>query len=358
MQYEDNEMRNLYICERPYPLYRTLIKAMQEFGQHDIFLSNHADGMEKMLQPIRESGIFRNVFFFDDIEYNKFNEYGKVKDYFKFPKGFFILVKKFYLYLKLQKSAKELRLPERLDIMAYDDIYVNDAASSMSLYLFSKKQKFICVEHSKNAFQVKMSIHFLWSLTGILERIGVCYGLHGTSRYVKAIEVSDAKNLISATKRKVIREVNLDKLLNEMSDGAKDQIFGIYEKAYGLHISRGKKAFILLTQPLYADGLLTDEMAQIRLYHKIIEDYMKDADMIVIKPHPRDQIDYRNFVPNSIIVDPVISAEILNLSSKLYFEKAVTLFSSSIHSFTNAKNRIILGKDYIDKNKHEIFLDN
>ncbi len=38
-------------------------------------------------------------------------------------------------YIELQKKTKNISLPEGLEIDSYDEIYVNDASSSMMLYL-------------------------------------------------------------------------------------------------------------------------------------------------------------------------------------------------------------------------------
>ena len=141
----------------------------------------------------------------------------------------------------------------------------------------------------------------------------------------------------------------MDNILEHLSEADKDRIFEIYQKAYKVNIPEGKRISVLITDYLYGNALLPDEAAQIAVYHKIIQEYMNDVDIVLIKPHPRDPVNYENFTSNSIVLASAVSAEILNLSSKLSFEKAITVTSTSIHSFVKAKERIILGKEYVQK---------
>ncbi len=55
-------MKKLFICEKPYPLYRTLIRAIKSEDTLDIVISNHVDRMENIIGPIKESRLFHQVF--------------------------------------------------------------------------------------------------------------------------------------------------------------------------------------------------------------------------------------------------------------------------------------------------------
>lgn len=330
-------MKRLFICERPYPLYRTLIKCMNDSQDDDIVISNHVDGMEKMYPVLKNTTIFQNVFFYDDVMYKKFYSFGSEREFSKFPSGIISLLKKLKMYIELQNKAKNIKLPKGLNFEKYDEIYVNDATSTLMFYLCNKKKKFIWVEHSKNVFQLKLSFVYrvCFRIMPILEKLGILYALHGASKWVEAVEVSNNKNLISLIRKKTIREVNLDQILKYMSEEKKEKIFELYCKAYELVLDRDKASYIILTAPLFLDGLVRSEEEQIRVYKNLIKYEIGENKSVLIKPHPRDKIKYEVAIPGVVVVDPCISAEVLNLAGKGYIKGAYGIRTTTVDAFTN-----------------------
>ena len=98
---------------------------------------------------------------------------------------------------------------------------------------------------------------------------------------------------------------------------------------------------LLLTNPLYIDGDVSNEEEQIQVYSEVVKQYrLTDGCKLLIKPHPRDQTDYRGEI-NGIVVDSMVSSEILCISEKLKLNKVVTLYSSSALAFSNCAETII-----------------
>lgn len=342
-------MKKLFICERPYPLYRTIVRAIKSQDEIDIVLSNHVKGMEKLLEQLKVSGLFHQVFFYDDKNYLEFYQYGTAREYCKFPQGIFTSIKKIFLYINLQKKAKDIELPKGLNIDSYDEIYVNDASSSIMLYLFHHKKKVIWVEHARNVYQLKLDLPFRigFQIMKYLEKFHVLYALHGVSKYVKAIEVTENNNLISLIKNKEIRELDILKVLEKLDTEERDFIFQIYSKAYEVQIPKNKRVGMLLTTDLYEDNLVKTKEEHRKVFQKIIENEMKELDYVIIKPHPRDSMNYEGISNRAIIVPGVFSAEIFNLSKDLYFEKVLAIRSTAIYSFSKANIKKELGVEYI-----------
>jgi len=344
--------KRLFICERPYPLYRTLIKCINDSQNNDILISNHVEGMEKMYPILKDTNIFKHVFFFDDIMYKKFYSYGKEYEFRKFPKGIFILFRKLRMYIELQKKAENIKLPNGLDIETYDEIYVNDAVSTIMLHLCSKKKKMIWVEHAKNVFSNDFCqlpiIHWIcFKVLSILEKLGITYALHGASKWVKAVEVNKNRNLISLIRKKEIREVDIDQLLKNISKKDKDYIFELYCKAYHVELDKEKPFYIILTAPLYFDNLVSSEKEQIKVYKNLIEREIRTYTNVLIKPHPRDEVEYKKMIPEVTVIESCFSAEVFNLSSKLQLEGVYGIRTSTINAFTNAKIRKSYSVDQI-----------
>ncbi len=342
-------IKRLFICERPYPLYRTLIKCINDSQYNDIVISNHVEGMDKMYSVLADTTIFRHVFFYDDVMYKKFYSFGNEREFSKFPSGVIILLKKLKMYIELQNKAKDITLSDKINIEDYDEIYVNDATSTIMFYLCSKKKKFIWVEHAKNVFQLKLSLVYriCFRVMPILEKLGIAYSLHGTSKWVEAIEVNNNCNLIPLIKKKKIREVNIDKILEKMSEKDKNFIFELYCKAYSILLDKAKSFSIILTAPLFLDGLVQSEEEQIRVYKNLIKREIGENKSILIKPHPRDKIKYEQAIPGVIVVDNCISAEIFNLAAKGCIEGAYGIRTTTVDAFTNVKYKKSYSKEQI-----------
>ena len=73
--------------------------------------------------------------------------------------------------------------------------------------------------------------------------------------------------------------------------------------------------------------------------------------MIVVKPHPRDKLDYTEIFPQHIVLDGFFPMEILNfvqIGEGMLFDRVVTVFTvpSSIHC---AREKVYLGAPYMDR---------
>jgi len=350
-------MRRLFICERPYPLYRTLLRAIDSDDQIDIVLGNQVDGMEQMYNELVESEIFGNVYFFDDATYKEFvkltimeHQQKPQNMFLKLKKLYLPMIRKFFSYLKLQQKAKYIKFPENLDFDSYDDIYVNDCTSSLNFYLYHKKKEVICVEHARNVFIIFNTSEVFSNVLEFLDRLHISYALRGACRYNKAVEVSEnSKDIYKPLQKKKIIELPLEDLVGKLSDTQKERIFELYRKAYGIPGVESKVVDVVITQPLTVDGYVKNMEKQIEVYQKIIDSYSQDSDLILVKPHPRDFADYAKLNGNIKIVHPCVSSEILAISQSLKIRNAITISSTSVGAFSSAENTVVLTKDYCKK---------
>lgn len=346
-------MKKLILCERPYILYKALLKALNETDvkvEYDIVLSNHIPEMKALYKPLKESGIFHKVYYYDDKLYQKYIKNENLTDYIKFPKILFSWPKKLKRYFLYQKLAKKEKKPKGLDFKKYDEILANDGVSTMNFKLNSEKIYYITSEHARGNFTIKIPLHIIavW-ITVLLDRLNLIVAYSGMSKYVKAVEVDCAENLVSYIKKKKIRECNIKKLEENLSEEQKDKLYQIYAKAYHLPDKFEKEVNLLLTNPLYEDKILNSKKEHIQCYLDAIQKYMDSSLTLMIKAHPRDNIKYENIFPNAIIINPAVSSEVLNCCKSLKYHTVLTMFSSSILSFRTAKKRIVLGEAYLRK---------
>lgn len=346
-------MNKLILCERPYMLYKALLKALNESNKnvkYDIVLSNHMPEMEALYKPLMESGIFRKVFYYDDKLYQKYIEKENLADYYKFPQVLWCWPQKLKRYFVYQKSARKEKKPKGLDFKKYDEILANDGVSTMNFKLNNEKIYYIASEHARGNFTIKLPLHILavW-ISVLLDRFNLIVAYSGMSKYVKAVEVDCAENLVSYIKRKKIRECNIKEMEEKLSEEKKNKIYQVYAKAYNLPEKFGKEVNLLLTNPLYDDKILNSKKEHIQCYRDAVQEFMDSSLTLMIKAHPRDKVEYEQIFPNAIIINRVVSSEILNCCNSLKYNIVLTVCSSSILSFRSAKKRIVLGEKYLRK---------
>ena len=118
------------------------------------------------------------------------------------------------------------------------------------------------------------------------------------------------------------------------------------EELEGMLKQAGEDAKILvLTEPL------CDLETRKQIFRDIIDEFGsvdgKPAN-ILLKPHPRDVLDYQELFPEHIVLDGKFPMEILNYVEGLVFDKVISVFTVP-HAIMFAKEKVFLGEDFMDK---------
>jgi len=354
----EEKVKILYVCERPYNLFRTLLKAVKCFDDNDkpdILITNYTKGMCDMCNELINSKMFDNVYYFDGYKFKTFirsikgmNRFAveKISDIKDHIISFFYLIGGFFNYIKAQQMAKKITLPEGLDLDKYDEISINDLTSTINFYLYRRKNKnLIYVEHGKNALSGKYLK--VLNLHKILTKLRIIPGIRGSNQYVKAIEVSKNKNLISDTKGKEIRELSIDKLVNDLTTEQGEFIYQLYAKSYNFNFPETSIIDMFMTTPI--DGETSDNI-YISVCEEVIKEFMSGSDIILIKPHPDDRTNYTPIINKNkrcTIIPPYISAEIFTLSTSIKIRKLINIDSSASGYFKSVDEDITLGYKYL-----------
>ena len=96
--------------------------------------------------------------------------------------------------------------------------------------------------------------------------------------------------------------------------------------------------------------VLTEPLCELpvreQIFRDIVAKYGKDA-QVILKPHPRDVLDYHKLFPEDIVLDGKFPMEILNFIEGLEFDQVVSVYTvpDSIHF---AKEKVFLGDDFMD----------
>lgn len=350
-------MKIIYVCERPYNTYRTLLHAANSDNEMDLVLTNNIEGMEAMCDELRKSGLFGKVYFFNELKHKTFFHPLKMKNNFSIRKFAdikrvavlaFRLIGGFVDYIKSQRKARHIKLPDGLDFDKYDEIHITDCNSIMNFYLYYKKyDNLIYVEHAKNALsETYPNITYLISL---LTKLRLVYGIRGSYRRIRAIEVNKTEGLHPDTKNKEIREIPLESLVDALSTEQKNFIYQIYAKSFKFDFPSDSIIDLFLT----TSNLGPVELNMfVHVCKEVIKNHMYDADYIVIKPHPNDRVDYSelsDIYSNVVLLPSSFSAEMFLLSSTLKVRNFIVYESSSTGAFIPAEKCVLIDAEFIDK---------
>lgn len=155
------------------------------------------------------------------------------------------------------------------------------------------------------------------------------YKPFGYSKNIKKIYLTGLAPIPEEIKAKV-EIINLKELWNKKTKEEKEEILDIFNFNENIINTIKNKKNILFTQPLSEDGFISEE-EKVNLYKRIISNYKKEE--LVIKTHPREKTNYKEYFPNVEILNQSFPAELLDLLD-INFEKVITIFSTAALNFS------------------------
>ncbi len=350
------KLKKLYICEYPYVLYKVLIKAaLNDNGDIvDIVLTNRMDRMTRLITQLKRSNLFGNVYFYDlrnlNLKYDMFLH--------KFDEN--IVRQRLYelkiwgYFYKIANSKKLRNMEWNFNLDQYDEICCTDGTFIFEAYFSAHKREHILIEHARDV-HIKKNYSFFASVFHTIEQIidkyDILMGIGIASKYCTTMEVnSDMGNKqADFLKNKKIRIWNVEEHIEQLTPQKRELILDVYIRSYLGGFDYDDKYNLLLTNPLYIDGDVSSEQEQIEVYLEMIRQYkLDDGNKLLIKAHPRDNTDYR-VISHAIIIDSMVSSEILCISKRLKLHTVVTLYSSSAQAFKNHAEKIIQVADSEDE---------
>lgn len=333
-------MKKLYICEYPYVLYKTLIERMgDDENSYSLILSDARADMEPMVPILRQSGLFEQVDFFPSEAYRDYYNILTSASGWHYIRG---LVSQLRMAL-WQKKFKNIKFPFEIDFKQHDKIICIDHPYVINGYLNMNHIEYSISEHARSVFKrnayPKLAALYLY-VFGILDKLHIFPGIRSASRFCKEVIVDDATDLSYCLRGKTVTEWNVYKHVKALDAKRKEQIFQLYAEAYNLNIDMNQTYDLLMTSSFFKDGWLPSEENQVKMYKDLIRKYLNYP--VLIKPHPRDNVDYRKFFPECIVINPNISSEVLSHGQNLKLKTVLTLVSSSASSFQEKAEKLIV----------------
>ena len=368
----------VYVCHTYYHVYVACLKELNRTGEEKqgpvtLVLSTMSNDFGNLNERALSSGIFDEVVWFEEKPYDFFEELIPLK------KDTGSLVLNMIHRMKFCRRLGQLEeayVP--VDFASYDEIYVFCDSDPIGYYLSYKKIRYHAVEDGLNCIRYRDTAysdnegHF--GLKKWMARKGWIFIQNGYGKYCIDMEVNDISALDHPIDKMV--EVPRQKLVDGLDMAAKEKLISLFienrndlDEALSCATKKGKPVVLILTEPLCKDLSVRRKLVEdmIREYGMFSEEECgrkrgkissspeenrkMEQGVIVIKPHPRDLLDYKAIFPQYIVLDAKFPMEILNFfqkGDKPIFDRVVTVYTvpSSIHC---AREKVYLGNAFMDR---------
>lgn len=261
------------------------------------------------------------------------------------PKNFHVmsnqkLKKKSYLLRKLSELGAVLALnrilgkaikPYKKEIVqAFGQDHIPGGNYFVSHYPFTLLEDGLAnYTEVKDWTNLSLFYRILYKVFGIRQTFGL-------DDNVKDIYLTGLAEIPSCIKDKV-HLINLKNLWCNKSLSEKEKILNIFN--FNLEKIEEMKdyQYLLLTQPLSEDCLMTEE-EKVNLYKEIVQEI--DEDLLLIKVHPREVTDYKKHFPKSYVLSEPFPAELLRFN-EIQFKKVITLFSTAANDYLDSESELV-----------------
>lgn len=325
MKYPPN--RNNFFCHTYYHILVSILYALDSNDKNNLYLNrDYIKFSPEFLMDLKGSGLFEDV-----VTYTNGNVVSSLvrdlkKDYAKAN----VLIPH-HLYSQYANICQKIN-KENTNFLFSD---------SLPIWYFLEREfsNFIKLEDAYDSFEreIKLStFHGMWG--EVLKYIPQDYPqINFTSEKIAKIIVSKPiKNLDNIYANKV--EVKDTKeLINQHREKFVEILNALFDVP---SIQTNSNRVILLTQPLYKVGYCTEE-EQIILYKIMLKKY--EECQVYIKPHPADDINYKEKFPDAIIFSKSVPVEVYNYAN-INFDTALTFGSSAAETIDIAENIVVIFK--------------
>ncbi len=354
--------KRIYVCHTFYHVYISCLKELdlpkEEWGQATLVLSSMSNDFGNLGERAARSGLFEEVIPFDEKEESFFPELAAYR------KDTGNLLKNMIQRIRFTKRFGKLLEPYiPVDFKAYRDIYVFCDSDPIGYYLSTHKIYYHAVEDGLDCIRYYDTARYdnrgHFGLKAWMAAHNLIFIQNGYSKYCLDMEVNDISVLQYPCRKYVEKpRKQLTECLTEEQKDILTAIFIENKEQLQKRLHEGmnhEHKVLILTEPL------CDLETRKRIFRDIIKEYGSvngEPAQLLMKPHPRDVLDYEEAFPECTILDQKFPMEILNYMKDLVFDRVVSVFTvpDAIHF---AKEKVFLGEDFMDRyEKPEIHRQN
>lgn len=346
----DSSKERIYVCHTYYHVYVACLKELylpkEKQGKATLVLSTMSNDFGSLKDRAGKCGLFEAVYMFEEKEDVFFPQLGK---YHKDRGNIIINMLARIRYTKLLGKLQEPYIP--VDFRKYQDIYVFCDSDPIGYYLNYKKIYYHALEDGLNCIQYYDTARYdnrgHFEMKAWMSAHNLIFIQNGYGKYCLDMEIND-KSVVPYPCDKYIEQPRAE-LVEHLSPTDKDILTHLFIEDMDTLLQKldcgEENKILVLSEPLCGLDIRK------KIFSDIIRDYGEidgQKGQILIKPHPRDRLDYAKEFPEHIVLDGMFPMEILNFIPGLYFKKVISVFTvpDAIHF---AEDKVFLGKDFMDQ---------
>ncbi len=337
----------IYVCHTYYHAYIAALKELnlekEKRGKATLVLSTMSNDFGNLKERAEKIGLFEEVYMFEEKEDIYFPELEKYhKDRGNIVLNMLARIK----YTKLLGKLQEPYVP--VDFKQYKDIYVFCDSDPIGYYLSYKKIYYHAVEDGLDCISTYDTARFSnrghFGIKAWMAAHNLIFIENGYGKYCLDMEVNNISILPYPIEKYI--EKPRKEFTENLTDEDKRTLVSMFmenlpelEDQLALCPS-DKQRILLLTEPL------CELDVRERIFKDVIRDYCQDG-VVLIKPHPRDILDYKEKFKEQIVIEGKFPMEVLNFIPGLTFDKVVSVFTVP-HAIAFAGEIVYLGEDFMD----------
>lgn len=338
----------IYVCHTYYHAYIAVLKELnlekEKHGQATLVLSTMSNDFGNLIERAKISGLFEDVYMFEEKEDVFFPELKK----YHTDKGNIVL--NMFNRMRYTKKLGKLQEPYvPVDFKLYKDIYVFCDSDPIGYYLSYKKIYYHAVEDGLDCISTYDTARYSnrghFALKAWMAAHNLIFIENGYGKYCLDMEVNNIACLPYPIKKYI--EKPRTELTQNLTDDDKRILVSLFMENLSeleeqlAQCPKDRQRILLLTEPLCALDVRE------RIFKDIIRDYCRDS-VVLIKPHPRDELDYKKVFPEQIVIEGKFPMEVLNCIPGLVFDKVISVFTVP-HAIQFAGEILYLGEDFMDR---------
>lgn len=340
--------KRIYVCHTYYHVSVSMLKEFalpkEEQGHATLILSKMSNDFESLKERLLPLGVFEEILDYDE---KFFKGIPELEKYHVKEDNFVKALINRIIFTKKYAKYQEPYIP--VDFKKYDQIYVFCDSDPIGYYLNYKHIYYHSVEDGLDTLRTfdwarqDNSPHF--EIKAFLsKKLNLIFIQNGYGKYCLDMEINNKSILkfdcpyhVEVPRNELMARLTRDEKQIFLSAFVKDK-----EKIEKIFSNSDRKTLLLLTEPLCKDMKVREQ-----LFRDLINEY-KDEYEIIIKQHPRDELDYAGLFPDYLLVDRTVPMEMLNYFDNLHVNMVLSVYTElgSIH-FADEKKR--LGIEFMDK---------
>lgn len=344
----------IYVCHTFYHVYVAALKEMKlvrempanAYRKADIALSSVSTDFERLGDRLAKAEIFQEVIALDEKREDFFPELAKYR------KNYSNVLKHMLNRMIFTKKLAKCECPymEVIDFAAYEDIYVFCDSDPIGYYLNYRHLYYHAVEDGldclKNLDDAYVANHGHFRLKTWFSRHNLIFIMNGWGKYCLDMEINDRSVVPTDCPRFV--EVPRKPLEQALTPVQKRQMIEAFIEDSDALIQQlrpsreGEEFACFLTEPHPVDV-----EARKRVCLDVLAQYCQGY-RVLIKPHPRDTIDYEALCPDAVVLRGRFPVEVLNFFEGLRIKRAVSILTTAMNNMDFVEEKLNLGASFWD----------